>query len=835
MTAKNPPGWIDDIYLVKPTDRVKGGPDGVINLAPRQLAQRTESLRDGVSFSASLSGEGLQHVGSFSEGYTLTDVSQALIYSDGKFYVWRGQFEKVVPVGSTPETTGGFASNAWVDVNDLTFRSQVAAADGVKLIGRCPDATTLRSVEPEFHGQFIELVAYHPGWAATLGLPLGGGVLYHDEHDLVTADNGCMTFVTEGGKRWKRILSSLGEFCPQMAGAKADGVNDDTLAVKKSRDASISAGYRCLNFPNGDYVVSDEINPSGDGVTALEGISMVGEDVRKTRILFKPSSDNTACFRLVGQSGNNTNKQIRNMTIRNFDTSYYGKGRGIAFEGTCFALVDNVYVYGLNSGVFFGNTYAGAFTEFNTVKDSRVQFNNKNFHFEVDGGNDSFHGNKILYCQSQVKTNGGASIFAEGKTAPAYIYNCIFQMAIFGGEGCYAFNLINCNTDGNKGWFTGEATLICKSDNRSSFDFHGEFTSIGSIQYDVPEEDPTRAARFIFNNRISNSASFNSSVLSEYRPLLYSPNLADRTDNGCHGSIFRAYGGNYDSLCFSSLGLTGNGFFFGYHPPQSNFQRYVPSVRISFDGSAYKSYASSLNISNATTGVSITSAAFTPQSDGTMDFGSPTNRVRQVYASNGSISTSDEKHKTRARDATTQENAAFLEILRLPSVWEWLHKYMTEGDDARLHSGPTVQAAIAIMEKYGLDWTRYAAFCCDKVPEQIEIIEEWEAQEAVYKIIPATESITESWPDMFDASGTLLKPAGQQVIREAQPEQKILQQSAVEAGRVVIQEYRPAFTIFSFRKDELLWWVSRAQAAELDVMKSELDKLKLLVASLVTQ
>jgi hypothetical protein len=129
MIAKNPPGWIDDIYLVKTTDRVKGGPEGVINLAPRQLAQRTESLRDGVSFSASLSGEGLQHVGSFSYGYTLKDSSQALLNSDGKFYVWRGQFEKIVPVNSTPETTGGISPEAWVDVNDLTLRSSLASSN----------------------------------------------------------------------------------------------------------------------------------------------------------------------------------------------------------------------------------------------------------------------------------------------------------------------------------------------------------------------------------------------------------------------------------------------------------------------------------------------------------------------------------------------------------------------------------------------------------------------------------------------------------------------------------------------------------------------------------
>ena len=43
-----------------------------------------------------------------------------------------------------------------------------------------------------------------------------------------------------------------------------------------------------------------------------------------------------------------------------------------------------------------------------------------------------------------------------------------------------------------------------------------------------------------------------------------------------------------------------------------------------------------------------------------------------------------------------------------------LENYSSEKGLARLHSGPTVQDAIKIMLKYGLDWTKYSAFCYDK-------------------------------------------------------------------------------------------------------------------------
>ncbi|HBE9179133.1 TPA: hypothetical protein KNH08_002009 [Serratia fonticola] len=134
MSNKNPPGWVDSIYQIKTTDRVQGGPNGVINAAPAQLAQRTEALKGGFAFATTLSGEDVQFVGTFSDGFTLTSINQALSFSDGKFYVWRGGLNKIVPPGSTPETTGGVSDNAWVDVDNLTLRSSLTSPSGDPIV-----------------------------------------------------------------------------------------------------------------------------------------------------------------------------------------------------------------------------------------------------------------------------------------------------------------------------------------------------------------------------------------------------------------------------------------------------------------------------------------------------------------------------------------------------------------------------------------------------------------------------------------------------------------------------------------------------------------------------
>lgn len=70
-------------------------------------------------------------VDSFERGSILLNIGQALrLESNGVFYSWRGEYPKVVPPSSTPESTGGYGQTAWVDVNDLTLRSDLAQPTG---------------------------------------------------------------------------------------------------------------------------------------------------------------------------------------------------------------------------------------------------------------------------------------------------------------------------------------------------------------------------------------------------------------------------------------------------------------------------------------------------------------------------------------------------------------------------------------------------------------------------------------------------------------------------------------------------------------------------------
>lgn len=79
---------------------------------------------------------------------------------------------------------------------------QLAATDGFKNIGSCPDVATLRSTEPSSVNQHIIVRGYY---SDTPGL--GGGVFMSFENS--EADDGVNIFVTPGGKCWKRTGSHI--------------------------------------------------------------------------------------------------------------------------------------------------------------------------------------------------------------------------------------------------------------------------------------------------------------------------------------------------------------------------------------------------------------------------------------------------------------------------------------------------------------------------------------------------------------------------------------------------------------------------------------------------
>lgn len=70
----------------------------------------------------------------FTSGYNITQRNEVLLFS-GEWYRWDGTLPKIVPAASSPATTGGINSGAWVSVGDAALRNDLAASDSAVLVG----------------------------------------------------------------------------------------------------------------------------------------------------------------------------------------------------------------------------------------------------------------------------------------------------------------------------------------------------------------------------------------------------------------------------------------------------------------------------------------------------------------------------------------------------------------------------------------------------------------------------------------------------------------------------------------------------------------------------
>lgn len=132
--------------------------------------------------------------------------------------------------------------------------------------------------------------------------------------------------------------------------------------------------------------------------------------------------------------------------------------------------------------------------------------------------------------------------------------------------------------------------------------------------------------------------------------------------------------------------------------------------------------------------------AFAPATDNSFDIGGASVRVRQVYAVNGTINTSDARLKNDVRMMSDPETEAAKAIAKEIGFWTW--KEQADMNDVREHCGLTVQRAIEIMESFGLEPFKYGFICHDEWDEQTVVSEygslnEDGTENPIYKTIPA--------------------------------------------------------------------------------------------------
>jgi hypothetical protein len=96
--------------------------------------------------------------------------------------------------------------------------------------------------------------------------------------------------------------------------------------------------------------------------------------------------------------------------------------------------------------------------------------------------------------------------------------------------------------------------------------------------------------------------------------------------------------------------------------------------------------------------------------DNVLDLGHSDSRFDDIYATNGTIQTSDQNEKQQIASLTDAEITAAKAISQLFKTFKWNDKVAAKGDAARTHTGVIAQDVEAAMTAAGLDAGDYAFF-----------------------------------------------------------------------------------------------------------------------------
>ena len=109
------------------------------------------------------------------------------------------------------------------------------------------------------------------------------------------------------------------------------------------------------------------------------------------------------------------------------------------------------------------------------------------------------------------------------------------------------------------------------------------------------------------------------------------------------------------------------------------------------------------------------SGSFKPYNadDNTLDLGTGVGRWDDVFATNGTIQTSDQNEKQDIASATTKELNVAKKLSALFKTFRWKDKVAEKGDKARTHTGIGAQEVQTAFKEEGLDASNYGLFTSD--------------------------------------------------------------------------------------------------------------------------
>jgi len=124
-----------------------------------------------------------------------------------------------------------------------------------------------------------------------------------------------------------------------------------------------------------------------------------------------------------------------------------------------------------------------------------------------------------------------------------------------------------------------------------------------------------------------------------------------------------------------------------------------------------------------------------------MDLGTASARMDDIYATNGTIQTSDRNEKQDIEELSEAEQRVAVACKGLMRKFRWIDRVAEKGDDARIHFGIIAQDLQDAFTAEGLDAGRYAMFISSTWYEKETLVDAVEAQDAVYETVVTTPAV----------------------------------------------------------------------------------------------
>ena len=245
----------------------------------------------------------------------------------------------------------------------------------------------------------------------------------------------------------------------------------------------------------------------------------------------------------------------------------------------------------------------------------------------------------------------------------------------------------------------------------------------------------------------------------------------------------------------------------------------------------------SIVIGNDSSGImfrgDLTGTAFIPanpangaQVDNTLDIGHSAIRFQDIYATNGTIQTSDAREKTAVRELTDAEMRVAKKLSKNIGFFQWLSAVEEKGEDARSHCGQTVQGVIAEFDAEGLDAFDYAMVCYNEWEDEFTEHPAIEAVEAVEAVegVEAVEAV-EAVDAVFDEDGEIVSEAVE-AVEAVEGVDAVEAVEAVEAVDAWTEQTQEQGDRFSLRTDQLNHFMIRGLSQNQSELEARLSALE---------